>query len=217
LVVVAFLVVPLFHHAPAANPSGSSLEREVQAVLKVDRSLAAARGGAPLSVQPAVAIIHDVPGLQGFSGAQIAQMLSALKPPTVEVIGAHLTSPTPAPLPKAPIGWTDAQVKALFAADRSAVASVISDPQTHIAVTVSRQEVAPTRIGSLFSPIGSGLSYAIVRKKQLELDVGAIQRAGHVSPAFGVGYLIPHTSLSLGPVVTFDNGTKVGASAIVHF
>lgn len=220
VLIVGIMVFGYLHHRPPSSAlaaSVSATQREVQGLIQAQKALAASQGSTPLFSAPAVGIVSRIPGLRGFTDAQIAQMLAALKPPTVQVIGARLQTHVHATPPPAPAGWTQAQTTALVAADRSAVVSVLNDPKTQIRVSVKRQEVAPTRIGSFFSPTGSGLGYALIRRGHLELDAGIVQRSAHLSPALSFAYLIPHTSLAIGPSVTYDQGAHVGLAAVVHF
>ena len=211
----------LHHHATpgtlAAKPStATAVASEVQAAILADRLVAAARGATPLLSAPAVNVVREIPGMRGFSGAEIAAILGALKPKTVEVIGAHLSA-HPMPSPTAPPGWTASQQAALFATDKAATAAVLADPTTKIAVSVTRAPVPPTRIGSIFTPGGAGLGFAVVRRKQFELDLGAVLHGAHLSPVIAPSWLIPHTQLAIGVGVGYDHRVTIGAAATVHF
>lgn len=208
-------------HATTPVASATNVAREVQAVVEASKSIAAASGSAPTFSQPAVAVIRDTPGLQGFTPAQIAQILAGLKPPTREVVAvsSKLVGPSPAPTPTAVPGLTADELRAVYQADKAAVSDVLADPQTHIATTVSvtREEVQPTRVGSLFTPNGSGLGFAVARRKHLEINLGAVIRGSHLSPALQAAWLIPHTSVAIGPSVTYDRRAIIGVAATVHF
>lgn len=202
----------------AKSPSrAASIEREVQAVILADRALSASRGSAPALSAPAVTVIRDIPGMAGFSAGEVAQILAGLKARTKTVVGAHIVGPKPTSSPAAPPGWTDAQSKALFQADVAATESVLANPQTHIAVTVSQQEVPPSRVGTIYTPDGSGLDVALFRRGHLEGNVGVIRRASHLSPILAPSWMIPHTSLAVGPYVSYDRRILYGISATVHF
>lgn len=207
---------------PVATSSTESridrIERELEAVtFAAPRSLAASDGSVPAYAVPAVTVVRDVPGLSGFSPAQVAQILAGLKAPSVTKIGANLVGPKPKSAPTAPPGWTDAQIGAMSDADVAAIEKVLADPQTHIAVTVTQEERAPTRVGSMFTPDGSGLAFAAARRGRFEIDLGAIVRGSHLSPALQPAYLIPHTSVAVGPFVGYDRQLLYGLAATVHF
>ncbi|NNM92295.1 MAG: hypothetical protein HKL92_03050 [Candidatus Eremiobacteraeota bacterium] len=226
VLIVGILAFVYLHHATApaggtlaaTKPStAAAIAREIQGAILADRLVAAARGTTPMLAAPAVNVVREIPGMRGFSGAEIAAILGALKPKTVEVIGAHLDVPTPAPSPTAPPGWTSQQQSSLFATDVAATESVLSNPKTKIAVSVTRAPVPPTRIGSIFTTNGAGLGYAAVRKGQFELDLGAALHGAHLSPIIAPSWLVPHTQLGLGVGLTYDHGLKVGVAATVHF
>ena len=225
VLIVGILAFAYLHHTPPTAPSNTpskgistarKIEREVQGVLNADRLLAASRGSTPLFSAPAVNVVRELPGMRGFSGAEIASILGALKPATIEVVRAHLSA-LPIPSPTPPPGWTPAQQAALFATDKAATAAVLADPTTKIAVTVSRQEVAPTRVGSIFTANGAGLGYAAVRKGHFELELGAVLHGAHLSPVIAPSWLIPHTQLAIGLGIGYDRRVTIGAAATVHF
>ena len=202
---------------PVHAPSSLASHSEIQALVAAQNLFSAARGGTPAYLQPAVTIIHDLPALRGFTGAQLAQIFAALRPATVEKIGARLTTSPPAPLPSAPAGWTKQQLLALDQVDQSALQAVLNNPKTKIAVTVTRAPIPPTRIGSILSPIGSGLGYAAIRDHRFELNLGILARGAHLSPALSPAWLIPGTRVGIGPIVTYDHGVHVAIAATVHF
>ncbi len=202
---------------PVRAPASSAAHSEIQALVAAQNLLSAARGGTPSYLQPAVTVIHDLPALRGFTGAQLAQIFAALRPATVEKIGARLTTSPPSPLPSAPAGWTKQQLLALDHVDQSALQAVLNNPKTKIAVTVTRAPIPPTRIGSMLSPIGSGLGYAAIRDHRFELNLGILARGAHLSPALSPAWLIPGTRVGIGPIVTYDHGVHVAIAATVHF
>ena len=221
VLIVGILAFAYLHrqpiHSGTVATKTSSVASEVQAAILADRMLAAAHGSTPVLSAPAVNVVREIPGFRGFSGAEIAAMLGALKQKTVEVIGARLNAPTPAPSPTAPPGWTTQQQSSLFATDVAATESVLSNPKTKIAVSVTRAPVPPTRIGSIFTTNGAGLGYAAIRRKHFELDLGAVVHGAHLSPVIAPSYLIPGTQLALGLGLTYDRGLHVGVAATVHF
>ncbi len=220
LIAGIFAFAYLHHHrkVPPSPPiAKTSATSEIQAAILADRLLAASRGSTPALAAPAVTVVREIPGFQGFSGAEVAAMLGALKQKTVEVIGAHLQGPKPIASPSAPPGWTKAQQQALFSTDVAATESVLANPQTKIAVSVTRQPVPPSRVGSIFTTDGAGLGYAAIRKKHFELDLGAVTHGSHLSPVLAPSWLIPHTQLALGLGLTYDRGLHVGVAATVHF
>ena len=208
-------VTPVAHSASTAPKR--SIGAEIQALVDAQNMLAAAHGSTPSYLAPAVTIVHDLPALRGFTGAQLAQIFAALRPATVEKIGARLTTSPPSPLPSAPAGWTKQQLLALDQVDQSALQAVLNNPKTKIAVTVTRAPIPPTRIGSMLSPIGSGLGYAAIRDRRFELNLGILARGAHLSPALSPAWILPGTRVGIGPIVTYDRGVHVAIAATVHF
>ena len=82
---------------------------------------------------------------------------------------------------------------------------------------MSRKEIAPTRVGSIFTANGAGLGYAAVRKGHFELDLGAVLHGAHLSPIIAPSWLIPHTQLAIGVGIGYDRRVTIGAAATVHF
>jgi hypothetical protein len=218
-VVALFLVLQHFApapepvHAPVAVFTPSPVEHEAQAAIDALKAVAQAKSGVSVLQQPAVAVIKDTGMVKGLSDAQIAQILSALKPKTVEkvAVGTKVVGPSPAPTP------SDALMQQIYAADYSATSNALKDTTIKTDVTISREEIPASRIGSFISASGSGLSFGIVRHKQYELDLAGVERGAHIAPAASVQYLIPHTSLGVGPSVVYDHGARWGIAATVHF
>ncbi|MHB1798048.1 MAG: hypothetical protein ACYCUI_07050 [Vulcanimicrobiaceae bacterium] len=201
-------------HGPVAVFTPNPLEHTVQALIQADQLLAAGTASrAPYLQQPAIAVIRSSGIAHGLSDAQIGQLLSALKPHTVEAIAVHsaLSAPTPAPTP------TNAFFKQVFSAAYSADTHAMHDTVLKTDVHITRQEVPLSRVGSVIGTNGDGLSYAFVRRKQFEFDLGAVQIAGHLAPMAAVAYCLPHTMLCPALSVTMNHGAKVGASALVKF
>lgn len=193
--------------------------KEVQAIVEAGKALAASQGPAPIFAQPAVSVIHDV--VPGLTPGEIAQILQGLKPPTREAVSASskLVGPSPAPKPTAVAGLTADELAAIEQADKSALTDVLADPKTHIATTVSvtQEEVQPTRVGSLFSVNGAGLDVALVRKGHFEINLGAIVRGTHLFPVIQPAWMLPGTSVSIGPSFSYDHRFIAGVAASVHF
>ncbi len=199
---------------PVAVFTPNPLEHTVQALIQADQLLAAGTASrAPYLQQPAIAVIRSAGIAHGLSDAQIGQLLSALRLHTVEAIAVHsaLAAPTPAPTP------TNALFRQVYAADYAATTHALKDTTIKTDVHITRQEVPTSRVGSIIGSGGDGLSYAIVRRKQYELDLGAVQVAGHLAPVAALAYCLPGTSLCIGPSVTANHGAKIGVSALVKF
>lgn len=221
--ILAVILVLVFDKPPApvsspATPKSASAKvvatlSQVQTLIDADRLRTTVT--VPLTAKPAVDIVSKV--LPGFTAGQISTILAASRAPTVTAVvaTAKLVGPSPAPAPTS----TALDLATIVAADKTAVESVLADPATHIAttVTLSQQEVEPSRLGSAFGADGSGLMYAVLRRNLVDIDVGAVARGAHVSPAIGVSWRIPHTSLSIGPRILYDHGLKPGVQAIVQF
>ncbi len=202
-------------HGPVAvftpNPP---LEHTVQALIQADQLLAAGTASrAPYLQQPAIAVIRSAGIAHGLSDAQIAQLLSALRPHTVEAIAVHsaLSVPTPAPTP------TNALMQQVYNADYAATTHALKDTTIKTDVHISRQEVPTSRVGSIIGSGGDGLSYGILRREQYELDIGAVQIGGHLAPVAALAYCLPHTSACPALSLTFNHGARFGASVLVKF
>ncbi len=201
-------------HGPVAVFTPNPLEHTVQALIQADQLLAAGTTSrAPYLQQPAIAVIRSSGIAHGLSDAQIGRLLGALKPHTVEAIAVHsaLSAPTPAPTP------TSALMQQVYNADYAATTHALKDTTIKTDVHITRQEVPTSRVGSIIGSGGDGLSYGILRHKQYELDIGAVQIGGHLAPVAALAYCLPRTSLCVGPSVTMNHGAKVGASALVKF
>lgn len=202
-------------HGPVAVFTPSPLEHEVQALIDADQALAQKSAGVPVTLQPAIAVVKDSGVVKGLTDAQISQILSALKPKTVEAVAVHsvLSAPTPAPTPATGV------YQQIYAADYAATTHALRDTKIKTDVNITRQEVAPSRIGSLIASSGSGISYAFLRRGQFEVDAGLVQpnTVPHLIGAGAIIYDIPHTSLGLGPEITYNRGIHYGIGAVVHF
>ena len=208
-----FAPAPAPIHAPVAVFSPSPVEHEAQAAIDALKTVAEAKSGVSVLQQPAVAVIRDTGLVKGLSDAQIAQILSAMKPKTVEkvAVGTKVVGPSPAPTP------SDALMQNIYNAAYSADTHALADTTVKTDVTISRQEIAPSRIGSFISASGSGLSFGVVRHKQYELDLAGVERGAHISPAASVQYILPRTQLGIGPSVVYDHGARWGIAATIHF
>lgn len=200
----------------------SPAEQNTQALLDAFKTLALAYKsrvemdngqGVSALQQPAVSMIKDTGLVNGLSSAQLAQILSALKPKTVEAVAVHtaVNAPTPAPTP------SDAAYQHVFDAAYAADTKALTQTTIKTSVDITRQEVPPSRVGSLISADGSGLSYAILRRKQYEAEIAAVGVDNHITPAVCAHYLIPHTELSLGPCAFARTPVRYGFAAVVHF
>lgn len=201
-------------HGPVAVFTPNPLEHTVQALVQVDQLLAAGTASrAPYLQQPAIAVIRSSGIAHGLSDAQIGQLLSALRPHTVEAIAVHsaLSAPTPAPTP------ANALMLQIYNADYAATTHALKDTTIKTDVHITRQEVATSRVGSIIGSDGDGLSYGILRHRQYELDLGVVQTGGHLAPVAAIAYCLPHTSLCIGPSVVVNRGARVGVSALVKF
>jgi hypothetical protein len=211
LVLRHFAPPPAPIHAPVAVFTPSPIEREAQALINVDALLA--QRAAPAALAPAITVLKDTGAVGGLTDAQIAQILGALKPKTVEkvAVATALKAPTPAPTPVDPV------MQQIYSADYAATTKALNETTIKTDVTISRQEVPPSRVGSFVSAGGSGLSLGLIRHGQYELDVAGVLRGAHIAPAASLQYLIPHTSLGLGPAVIYDHGAHPGIAATIHF
>lgn len=202
-------------HGPVAVFTPSPLEHEVQALIDADKVLASKSASVPVLEQPAVAVIKDTGAVKGLTDAQIAQILSALKPKTVEALAVHsvLAAPTPAPTP------SSEAYQQIYAADYAATTHALKDTTIKTDVHITRQEVAPSRIGSMIASGGTGISYAFFRRGQYEADLGLLQpnTGSHLIGAGAIVYNLPHTSLGLGPEIIYNRGIHYGMTAVVHF
>lgn len=200
-------------HAPVAVFTPSPIEREAEALLKADTLFAQRNSGVGATLQPAIAVIKDTGAVSGLTDAQIAKILSALKPSTVEkvAVGTVVKTPTPAPIP------TDSAMRQFYDVAYAADTHALADTTINTNVTISRQEVPPSRVGSFVSAGGSGLSLGLIRKGQYEFDVAGVIRGAHISPAVSAQYLVPHTSLGVGPYVLYDHGAHTGIAATIRF
>jgi len=204
---------PVPVHAPVVVFSPSPPEHEVQAVIDALKTVAESKSGVSVLEQPAVSVIRDSGMVKGLTDAQIAQLLAALKPKAVEKVG--VTSALVGPSPQPYTGQYTQVYQAAYDADTKA----LRDTTIKTNVTITRQEVQPSRIGSMIASGGTGISLAVMRRGQYEADLGLLQpnSGSHLVGAAALTYLIPHTSLSIGPSITYQHGVKYGISAIVHF
>ena len=214
----------MHHVAPAPAPvngpvavfTPSPVEHEAQAVIDAFKAGAASTASrvSPLE-QPAVTVVRDSGLVGGLSDAQIAQLLSALKPKTAEkvTVGTRVVGPSPSPTP------TGALQQMIYGAAYSADTHALKDTTIKTDVHITRQEVAPSRIGSVIASGGAGISYAVLRRGQYEFDLGLLRpnNGSNLTGAAALIYNIPHTSLGLGPSVIYQHGTKFGISAVIHF
>lgn len=203
-------------HAPVAVFTAKPVENETQALIDAFKAGAESTASrvSPLQ-QPAVTVVRDTGLVHGLTDAQIAELLGALKRKTVEkvAVGTKVVGPSPAPTP------SDVLFKSVYDAAYSADTHALHDTTVKTDVTISRQEVAPSRIGSMIASYGTGISFAFVRRGQYECDLGLLQpNAGtHLTGAGACVYNLPHTQLGVGPSVTYQHGVKYGMAAVVHF
>lgn len=202
-------------HAPVVVFSPSPVEHETQALVDALQAMAQSKGGVSVLEQPAVAVVRDTGVAKGLSDAQIAQILSALKAKTVEkvAVGSTLVGPSPKPTP------SDAFFQQVYSADYSATTHALQDTKIKTDVTITREEIAPSRVGSIISSMGSGISYAVIRKHQYEFDLGLVEptTGNHLAGTAAIVYDLPHTQLGIGPSITYAHGLRYGISAVVHF
>lgn len=200
-------------HGPVAVFSPAPVEREAQAAIDALRALAQAQSGVSVLQQPAIAVLRDTGAVKGLSNAQIAQLLAALTPKTVErvAVGTTVAGPSPAPTP------ADAFFARVYSADYAATTRALKDTTIKTDVRITRQEVAPSRIGSFISAAGSGIAFGIARHAQYELDLAGVERGTHIVPAASLQYMLPHTSLGVGPAVIYDKRFMWGIGAVIHF
>lgn len=203
-------------HSPVAVFTPSPLQHEVNALKASFDAFAAAHAASPpIYMQPAISVAQKTPACHGLTAEQCGLIMGALKPKTVEKIAVSsvLAAPTPAPTP------SDATYQQVYAADYAATTHALKDTKINTNVTITREEVAPSRIGSMIASGGTGISYAALRRRQYEFDLGLLQpnSGAHLIGAAALIYNIPHTSLGLGPSITYQHGLKYGISAVVHF
>ena len=201
-------------HGPVAIFNPTPLEHEIQGFKNaLDVLSRASATRAPAYMGPAITVVRKMGGCAGLTEAECGIIMGALKPHTVEAIAVHsaLAAPMPAPTP------SNALFQQVYNADYAATTHALKDTTIKTDVHITRQEVPTSRVGSIIGSGGDGLSYAIVRRKQYELDIGAVQIGGHLAPVAALAYCLPHTSLCVGPSITVNHGAKVGASALVKF
>jgi hypothetical protein len=217
--IVAMLLLnrPVPVASPATATAVAHIESEVQAIVKAENLRAASTATTvSFSTAPGAAVLSRVTGL---SQGQAAAILSASRAPTRTVATATAKLSVQPTSPPPVLGFTDEQVATIVASDQYAVRSVMNDPTTHIPVTVSltQEEVPPSRCGSTFSPEGSGLTCALLRKNRFEASLALLARGTHLTPAIGAGILIPHTSLSGNLQLLYDRGFKAGVAIHAYF
>lgn len=183
-------------HGPVAVMSPSPAEHEIQALEKSQKVIATTLGGVVSVLERPGATVFSK--ATGFSPSQSSNILHGAAPHTVPKITVTVIAPTPAPMA------TDALSKTIYNAAYAADTKVVNETTTK--VIISRQEVPTSRFGSVFlAKGGTGLSFAVWQKKQLELNFAGIINSSHISPAACVQYKLPHTSLAGGPCLTYDH------------
>lgn len=205
--------VPVLPGTVSATPAASQTAKELNAAQKALQALAAQTGPAPLYQQPAITVLREVaPGItRGLTDAQIGQIITGLKKPTAPVyrVATVVVPPSPVPSP----GPTASPYDVAYAADVAALQNTRID--TH--VTIDQVEVPPSRVGTIIGSTGAGISYSVVRRGRFDLDLGVVTNASHLSPVLGVVYMIPHTSIGLGPILGYNQGVKYGAGLVIKF
>jgi hypothetical protein len=220
LIVVAYLVAPLFHHTqPAIPPPQATTAAQVEGLVKAAQALANIHGQASLLQQPAVTVIHDaLPATRGMSDAEIALILENLKPHYIPVASAKTTvvPPSPAPIPTPAIGYTKGQAAFLYQTSYSADVAALKNTTIATSVTLD-QKVAPLgRLSSVIVGNGdAGLGFDVLRRGQLNATLSAVENKSKIHPVIGLDYCLKGTSVCAGPAYEIGRGAAVGIN--VHF
>jgi hypothetical protein len=209
---------------PAPVPGYARTANDVQTALA---AIAAMRGGTPAYAQPAVSVVEKALPGTGLTGAQIAQLLGALRPPVQTVAHVQTTVQAPSPKPVYTVPPEMANVSPLtsegaYELSRRATVDALGDTSITTHVDLTQEERAPSRIGSIVSSSGAGLSWAVVRRGHWDLDLAAVLAPNGsygIKPVVGVIYRIPHTSLGIGPTIggNGNSGVRPGIGAVITF
>ena len=195
-----------------ADKSTQTLARTVQGLITAVRDAQAVRNG-PAAFNA------------GIPAATYAWLAGLGKTPTVTVYSAAYKPPTPAPVPTLqPNSFLPANFAQWHHADTVA-ATEEALKKTPINLQVSQQPVAPNRVGAIYLSDGAtGATYAIARRGQLDLDLGAANGGTGLEALAGYGYNIKNTSAGLFIGVTVGKapglqrgiGAGVRAGLVVH-
>lgn len=216
LVACTALVVFFWPHRDATAPSAqvSALQTEVNALVQVDKALAASRGSVPYTQQAAVAAVRTATGGGGgFTDTAYAAFLGALgREKTVPTYKVSFTAPTPRPEPPGtPVWFHQAAYNANSEAIKNATLNVKVVPAP---VPVSRIQTGYLSDGS------AGVLYAARRRGQLDLDLGVTAVNGQTEATAGVGWRFGGTmaGVYVGPMHNFTtHKTAIAGGLTVAF
>ena len=200
---------------PARNvgnvvPRQDSVNRELESIKSAVTALAIERAGVVMPYQaPAVAVLHDLGVRGGFSDAAYAAALSAIgRRPTAQAIHVSLSAPTPGPVlvtPPPSIDW------AAWHHEDTKNATLEAINSAHINVSVVQEPIAPSRVKACYLNDGTaGLCYALLRRHQLDYDIGATKGVRGLQPTVGLEYRLKNTSFGLFGGVTLRAGKPTG-------
>lgn len=194
-----------------------SVAREVQAYIEGSQVLANARSPVVPSLQmPAINVV--MPAMKGFSSAEVGALLTAAGHQKTEpVIHVAVVGPSPGPAATKPPDISEADAAFHHQDTYNATAEAIA--ATQVQVHVTQDPVPPSRISSVFlANHQTGISYALRRRGQADLDVGIVQAGGQSSPLIGFGYRLKGTQAGALIGLTLSKGKpKAAAGFTVSF
>lgn len=213
VVVVICVTVFIFHPrpAPAPDPTAVAAEKDVQSLAK--------------TVQGTVQVVRDLEavkaGSTGISGGIPAAAWAGLaalgRMPTKTVYSGEYRPPTPGPVPtlapvKNPV--LPANFEAWHHADTVA-ANEEALKHTPVVLHIDQVPAQTNRMAAVYLSDGAaGAVYAVARRKQLDLDLGAASGGSGIEALAGYGYNIKNTDAGLFLGVTL--GKSPGAARGVN-
>lgn len=202
------------HHEATQQPDTriSALQTEVNALVQVDKALAASHGTVPVLERPAVAVVQGLTGGH-FSDTAVAAFLGALgHEKTAPAYKVSFVAPTPRPEPSNVPSWH-------FDDTYNATTQAIKNSTLNVKVT--QEPVPPSRVQTAYlSDRSAGVFYAVRRRGEFDLDAGVTQLNGETEAAAGVGWRFGGTmaGLFVGPTHNFaTHKTALAAGLTVSF
>lgn len=203
LCAVAYILAPAFKpQGRTAVVTDGRVVQEVNALQKAADKLAALYGHAPI--------------YSPIKDPRINVILSGLQPKTQEVARAKTTVQAPAPVPKptAPPSMTPESAEFYYSTAYSADVAALNATTIKTDVSLTREPAPISRAATLITTQGSGLSFDLIRRNQVNAFVGGLEQKNHLVPVIGASYCLRGTTLCGGPYVSPNH---VGASLSVHF